>query len=126
MKLKDYECRKCERLFEVLDEEKYLKETIACECGAKADRLMSAPGIHTLETHMRGTRGFETECDGSYLDHELCASGSGKPTLVKSLKHKKQLLKDHGLYEKDNDERIQTKRRKASSIQTSVPAALTA
>lgn len=70
---------------------------VRCTCGKYARKVVTACAIHTLETHLRGTRGIQTACDGSYVDDNLFDRRTGKAPVVTSLKHKRELMKAKGV-----------------------------
>lgn len=103
LKIHDYECEHCDVRWEQLVEE---HEVVGCgRCGDEAKKIMSAPAIHTLETHMRGYRGDGAEDAYTpahgFRDPNL-TDEHGKPVVYSSLKEKNALLKKHGLEIKDS------------------------
>jgi len=68
------------------------------ECGLEMDRVISKPTLHTMETHMRGYRDFNP-AHGEYVDPNLFDRRTGKSEVVKSPKHKQELLKKYGKFE---------------------------
>jgi hypothetical protein len=106
LKTYDYECDcgVAELIVEYDERDQQICET----CG-KGDRLMSAPPIHTLETHMRGYRndtnsgrmgeqGHYNPSD-KFVDENL-TDARGNPLSYSTLAEKKRLLKENGLYER--------------------------
>lgn len=78
-------------------------EFVSCpDCHRRATRIISAPTIHTLETHLRGVRDpdIKVNQDGSYQDPNIYDRARDEFPVITSLKHKKETLKRLGLYEK--------------------------
>ncbi|HUT59106.1 MAG TPA: zinc ribbon domain-containing protein [Phycisphaerae bacterium] len=97
IKIHDYQCQNGHIHEQIVYNDE--RATTCKTCGAEAGRIISLPAIHTLETHFRGSR--ETNAhDGSYYDENLMKPHTNEPVLVKSMAHKRQLLKERGLYEK--------------------------
>lgn len=101
LKLRDFECEPCQGTEEVLVEG---DEGANCPvCDRPMTRIMSAPSVHTLETHMRGYRddsdGVWRPGHGEFLDENLCDK-AGNPQTYSSLSEKRKLLEKHGKFEK--------------------------
>lgn len=74
------------------------------EHNCAAPYTVSAPAVHSIESHLRGTT--INGSGGEYLDENIADPVTGKPTVIKSLAHKKQMLKRYGMEEKgENRER---------------------
>jgi putative FmdB family regulatory protein len=74
---------------------------VSCpHCHRRAERIISAPTIHTLETHLRGVRDpdVKVNADGSYIDPNIYDRAKDEFPVIKSLKHKQETLKRLGLY----------------------------
>lgn len=79
------------------------------ECG-EGGRLMCAPVVHTLETHMRGYKGdgirnrdiegYWNPGFGEFVDENLTNPATGDPIKYTSLADKRRKLKQANLYEK--------------------------
>ena len=103
LRIYDYECEDCgvfEKLVEAIDEK------VTCECGKPAVKIMSAPAIHTLETHMRGYQAASSDENfapghGGFRDVNLCDPVTGKPAVYSSLAEKKRLMKEYGVQQKE-------------------------
>lgn len=114
-KIYDYECDACGRLAPDTLVEGDVPQ-IACACGQPMTRIISMPAIHTIETHLRGQR-ETTGYGGEYFDENLMGQDDTEPVRVKSLAHKKQLLKERGLYEKgEHPGRVKAHKRRKYSI----------
>jgi putative FmdB family regulatory protein len=118
LKLHDFECEECGLGFEALFEGGPTKPILAAACpacGGKAPKIMSAPAIHTLETHMRGYRGSSAEENfvpaHGFRDVNL-TDEAGKPMCYNSLKEKNQLLEQRGLGIKESKDWTKQKRSK--------------
>lgn len=75
-------------------------DSVKCgDCGKKVARTICAPAIHTLETFMRGVQGVNTNCDGSYQDPNLFDRKKGIHPVIKSKKHREQVMQELGLQE---------------------------
>ena len=102
----DYECD-CgvhEHIVEYDD-----RDDVRCGRCGQGERLMSAPPLHTLGTHLRGYRnetnsgkmgeqGHYNPSD-SFLDENL-TDAAGRPQSYSTLAEKKRLMKENGLYER--------------------------
>lgn len=105
LRLYDYECEPCGRTFEAMVEA--YDEAVFCNgCGGLATKIMSAPAIHTLETHMRGYQPHSAEENfspghGGFRDINLCDPVTGKPAVYSSLAEKKALMKKFGVQQKE-------------------------
>lgn len=114
LKLHDYECEPCGRQFEALVDS-YGEPVFCCNCGELAIKIMSAPAIHTLETHMRGYRGDSAEENyvpaHGFRDVNL-TDEAGRPMCYNSLKEKNQLLEQRGLGIKESKDWTKQKRSK--------------
>ena len=109
LKAYDYECERCDVRFEVLVE---ADDDVYCgQCEEPAMRLMGAPAIHTLETHMRGYKndngvdghtgqGYWNPGFGEFIDENLTDPKTGAPARYRSLKEKEQLLQKFGKFAK--------------------------
>ena len=102
LRLHDYECTECGRVLEILVDTE--GDDTPLHCGHEMERLISAPAIHTLESHMRGYRtgpGDEkfVPSYGEFRDENLCDE-NGRPMTYTSPREKQRLLKERGLYEK--------------------------
>ncbi len=117
MPIFDYDCERCG----TVDEHFFvggalIPETLVCgRCSGPTVRIMGAPMIHTVETHLRGIRDPGISSDsGGYWDPNI-VDRSGKPQYVRSLAHKRALLKENGLSESSRSEgaedRLKTARR---------------
>jgi hypothetical protein len=95
LRLREFRCGDCETVHEHLDDAD--TRQIACDCGGVAERIISAPTIHTLSTHFRGTG---ISYGGDVYDENLCDPATRKPVPVTSLRDKQRKLKQFGLYEK--------------------------
>jgi DNA-directed RNA polymerase subunit RPC12/RpoP len=95
LRLREYRCLDCETVHEHLDDAD--TRQIACDCGGVAERIISAPTIHTLSTHFRGTG---VSYGGDYVDENLCDPRTREPVRITSLNDKKRKLKQFKLYEK--------------------------
>jgi hypothetical protein len=94
LKLRDFECQFCGEQFEALHED---HQAVLCSNGHVSNRLISAPTVHTLSTHFRGTG---ISFGGDVYDENLCDPATRKPVPVTSLRDKQRKLKQFGLYEK--------------------------
>ena len=94
LKLYDYECSEC-GVFERLVEG-YIRR-VECDCGRIAHKIISAPRIHDLNNHMKGTDLLDSH--GGYFDHNLRDRKTGKAPYITSLEQKKRILKERGFYE---------------------------
>src|SRR5512139_4165204 len=123
LKLADFECPECGDVQEVMYDHRETGSVMCQECDKPCDKLMSAPAIHTLETHFRGYRGDHDKrsgaghwspASGEFIDENLCDKKTGKPLAYKSLREKDRLLEQQGLYArgeaKDRFQQRQSKR----------------
>lgn len=102
MPMYEYECVKCAAWAEKYCSFDARPKSIVCPaCGGRATHSISMPVVQTLATHMRGVTGIEMGTDGSYVDENICHPKTGEPTLIRSKEHKKQMLKQYGLYQKE-------------------------
>ena len=103
----DYECD-CGVWEDIVEYEQ--RDKIRCvKCG-QGERLMCAPVIQTLESHMRGFKGERSQgVDGQgywnpgfgeFKDENLTDPNTGEPAVYSSLKEKRDLLKKYGKYER--------------------------
>jgi hypothetical protein len=95
LRLREFRCGDCETVHEHLDDAD--TRQIACDCGGVAERIISAPTIHTLSTHFSGTG---MSYGGDYVDENLCTKDTREPIRITSLNHKKRVMKELGLFEK--------------------------
>jgi putative FmdB family regulatory protein len=105
LKLYDYECDNCGEQFEALVSG-YDEMVFHEPCGAPGTKIMSAPALHTLETHMRGFRPTGSDEQwasghGGFRDVNLCNPRTGKPAVYNSLSEKKRLMKEYGVQQKE-------------------------
>jgi hypothetical protein len=79
------------------------------ECG-RADRLMCAPAVHTLETRMRGFKsdnsadkhtgqGYWNPGFGEFIDENLTDPNTGEPARYSSLKEREKLMEKYGKFD---------------------------
>lgn len=103
LKLFDFECGKHGRFEDLV--EGYPTKSECPTCGTESPKIMSAPAIHTLETHMRGYQGDEHDGGFSpamgFRDPNL-TDEHGKPMVYSTLGEKRKLLKQRGLEQKDS------------------------
>ena len=90
--------------FEAITEGSELASCPECSL-ADCNKIITAPAIHTLESHFRGMRGDSADEQfvpghGGYRDLNLCDKKTGEPLVYNSLKEKRELLKKNGLFEK--------------------------
>lgn len=102
LKIFDYECP-C-GVFEALVDGS--EPQVVCANGHTAVKIMSAPALHTLETHMRGFRPSDSSEQwapghGGFRDVNLCDPRTGKPAVYSSLAEKKRLMKEYGVQQKE-------------------------
>lgn len=95
LKIHDFECPFCGERFERLHD---AREVVLCACGHVANRLMSAPAVQTVDTHMRGAKDTEIR-HGGYHDYNLRDLKTGAVPFITSVAQKKRILRDKGLVE---------------------------
>lgn len=104
MPIYEYNCSRCDAWAEKICSADERPKSVACpQCGARAGHRISMPSVHTLASHMVGVR-HDSACDGSYLDPDICDPDTGEPQVVRSLKHKEELLKRYNLHIKEDSE----------------------
>lgn len=102
MPLYEYQCGACNGWAEKISAVDARPNSIKCpSCGGRAQYSISMPVVQTLATHMRGVKGIESGCDGSYLDENICDPKTGRPTVIRSKGHKMEMLKQYGLHMKE-------------------------
>lgn len=106
MPLYEYECPKCEEWTEGVFPVNARPEAVHCACGSMAEWRISAPAVHTLATFVADCSDRmvqKTHQSGvGYLDPNLGFDRkTGKHTLITSRKHREDLMKAQGLYEKE-------------------------
>ncbi len=108
MPLYEYECGKCGEWTEAVFPIAERPESIRCDCGARAAWRISTPALHTLDTFTREIRDpvvqRSRQCDGSYIDPNLSHNKDGTWTPITSPAHRRELMKQKGLYEHEPDE----------------------
>lgn len=121
MPIFEYDCEPCG----IVDEHFFtggaiIPDSLRCaKCGGPTVRLISAPAIHTIETHFRGTKDPGIKVDsGGYWDPNI-VDRSGKPQFVRSLSHKRRLLKENGLTETPRSEAAQDRLKASQRITVS-------
>jgi len=82
----------------------------SCDDCGEGERLMCAPVVQTLETHMRGYKGdgirnsdiegYWNPGFGEFVDENLTNPATGDPIKYTSLADKRRKLKQANLYEK--------------------------
>ena len=105
----DFECD-CGVWEDTVEYEK--RDDLRCvKCG-QGERLMCAPAIHTLETHMRGYRGdngvdakatgqgYYNPGFGEFIDENLTDPATGNPMRYSTLKEKEACLRKAGKFQK--------------------------
>jgi hypothetical protein len=118
LRLHDFECPECGVWEALIDDD---RRTTFCGCGLEATRIISAPAIHTLETHMRGYQAHSAEEQwapghGGFRDVNL-TDKAGNPQVYSSLAEKNALLKKHGLAVKEpNKDRFRKRKSQRSMV----------
>lgn len=75
-------------------------DPVTCGCGERMKRIVSMPTIHTVNTHLRGTK----LGDGmGYYDSNLRDRRTGKVPYITSMDQKRKLLRERGLFEYGNE-----------------------
>lgn len=97
-KIDDYRCDHCERVFEDITAPGGLRETRLCRCGEVARRIISAPALQTLETHLKGAQDTEVR-HGGYFDYNLRDLKSGRVPFITSTAQKKRIMREKGVVE---------------------------
>lgn len=96
-KIDDYECA-CGARFESITQPNGLRNTRNCRCGEIAHRIIGAPSVKTLETHLRGAEDSKIT-HGGYFDSNLRDLKTGKVPFITSVAQKNRILREKGLVE---------------------------
>lgn len=72
------------------------RASLACDCGKVATRVLTAPRVHTVETHF-GAR--NTSC-GEHYAEDLMDPKTGKVPVITSLAQHKRVMEERGVFEK--------------------------
>lgn len=98
-KIDDFRCDHCERVFEDITAPGGLRNTRLCRCGEIATRIISAPAVQTIETHMRSATDSRVDAHGGYHDYNLRDLKTGAVPYITSKAQKARIMREKGVVE---------------------------